>query len=583
MAKAIQFIPDPQIPNAADHGVGTFHFDTGEQLYGQNPEMARGLLSDPSRGALADASGASPAAPLMSQQPETMTRSDAAPNMTPQPAPALSPAAGPAPTPEAAQPQPPPQGYRVNPNKTVQVTDTSRGPTVVGKGLNEQVESSGLTPELAEDSIQKRRALQEKVIAARTAQADAAETHAVNQSIAEQIQLDDAETEVERRRKLEDDARHEAATLSAQAAEDGKKAVQKVDQSKIFKDRGALFSIGTILGQSLGAWSASMGGGPNYAKQMVDRMIETDIAEQRAEIERGQADKNNRLAQLKAQLGNMGQAEAALRLAQRRAVEQQAKRNAAIAEQGKPRADLEAWTADYALDSQKTEEDLIKQTLGKRTTTTASDIKYPTRSAQVAKTPMEMLAEQDEASKHGASIYKNEKTMAGEDDEKQKDEKDRQWELAKSQADKAAFNTAIKNHAEKIGLKRDPESGRWYKPEGVDLKGYGGLDTLVRQGKHFLGLADDVQQSQDSLVDLTGRDRSGAAITPDERPEFKNITVGNESEEGLISGLNLIQADAEAPVKVLEAGAGSKTVKKTDKERKEIHNYQAGKARPTAR
>ena len=197
------------------------------------------------------------------------------------------------------------------------------------------------------------------------------------------------------------------------------------------------------------------------------------------------------------------------------------------------------------------------------------------------KTQLEVLKEQEEATKYGAAIYRNERTMAGEGDDGEAP--DKSWELAKARAENARAEEAVKNLGLKAGAKQDPETGQWVIPEGGSLRGYGAGGANWRAAKGALGVDDEITQAEKNAIDAFGRSRSGGVIGPEEQKVFEEIAVGNRSESGLIAGLNLMQSEITAKKRELEAGAGAKAVKKTDKERKEIHNYKTAKPRPTER
>lgn len=64
------------------------------------------------------------------------------------------------------------------------------------------------------------------------------------------------------------------------------KADFKVDPDHVWKEKGVGARIVAIIGQALGAFGASMTGGPNYAQQAIDDLINRDILAQKAELEK---------------------------------------------------------------------------------------------------------------------------------------------------------------------------------------------------------------------------------------------------------------------------------------------------------
>lgn len=89
-------------------------------------------------------------------------------------------------------------------------------------------------------------------------------------------------------------------------------AEKKVDPKRIFK--GNTFAqIGTIIARALGAFGASLTGGPNYAGELIDLAIDRDIKIQEDEIDRLGEGARNALADFYRDTGNMNQAKLLLR------------------------------------------------------------------------------------------------------------------------------------------------------------------------------------------------------------------------------------------------------------------------------
>lgn len=70
----------------------------------------------------------------------------------------------------------------------------------------------------------------------------------------------------------------------------------KVDPNRLFREKGALASIGSALAVGLGAFGSALAKTPNYANEIVQGAINRDIAAQEDEIQRKGANANNAMA-----------------------------------------------------------------------------------------------------------------------------------------------------------------------------------------------------------------------------------------------------------------------------------------------
>jgi hypothetical protein len=101
---------------------------------------------------------------------------------------------------------------------------------------------------------------------------------------------------------------------------DSKIANWSEDPNRVFKGN-ALSQIGAIIAQAIGAYSAALGGGPNQAMQLINGVIDRDIAAQRAEYGKLKDARVNAYGWYVEQLGDEALATAALKASQLKIVQ----------------------------------------------------------------------------------------------------------------------------------------------------------------------------------------------------------------------------------------------------------------------
>ncbi len=125
-----------------------------------------------------------------------------------------------------------------------------------------------------------------------TAAAEQRRTDAYNATLAADIERRDAEN---RRRKI--DADYESKRASAQKELDAANEM-KVDPDRFFREKGTASRVLSAIGVALGAYGASVNGGPNFALEIVNKSIDRDIDAQMDEIRRKGAAANNAVSEL---------------------------------------------------------------------------------------------------------------------------------------------------------------------------------------------------------------------------------------------------------------------------------------------
>lgn len=177
----------------------------------------------------------------------------------------------------------------------------------------------------------------------------------------------EAEVLIERRKRanLDQRFREEQARLSAEVEAISNR---KVDPNGAF--HGSTFAqIASIIAQGMGAYGASLGGGPNFASQLIQSAIDRDIASQKDQIERGVNRASTALGRLEARYGmDRTEAAEALRTAQLAAAEARARQSAAAAAPGVARQNAALIEAEIAKQRQESTLRLAELTRGRVTT-----------------------------------------------------------------------------------------------------------------------------------------------------------------------------------------------------------------------
>jgi hypothetical protein len=110
-------------------------------------------------------------------------------------------------------------------------------------------------------------------------------TRAVEEADARRAQQDEAD-----QRRILDladkqaETRHRDDLIAQRTAAIDEFRSAKIDPARLAKERGPLGNLVAALATGLGAFGSSMGGGPNYAMQILDKQVERDIASQEAEL-----------------------------------------------------------------------------------------------------------------------------------------------------------------------------------------------------------------------------------------------------------------------------------------------------------
>lgn len=488
MASLIRFEQDPGKP----FGMGDFHFDDGRSLYAHDPETASSLPAEQPTDDLMGAAAPGPdlrtaggfqttdqrldaggAAPGLDDQLGAMNFQPPQGPAGPQAqAPAVGGGPAPAPAPEARQAPPDPQAEAMKfITAPVRVAATRGG--FAPKSQSQTVEQEGLPydPSLAGERADANLNLQ--VARQNTAQTLAARAQA--ESLAAQAQLPalqkqaaQAQTEAAEQHDL---YKQERAALERMILE-SQQNQKSFNANRWFESRGAIGQIGAVLAQAMGAYAATLGGGRNWAQDIINGYIDRDIASQREQIEGGKAGVNNALQRLNLRFGDINQAQSALKIAMGKVADTQA---LAYAKSTGSKDIINSWEEQVAQNQKERvaeEQKFQAAALGKRQTTMQGTVVAPSAGGTRAPTTAEMSQRADLAGKipgiaektYDAELKRQKATGGGVEPEKVRDEarnlvKDTA-DIVKGQAEAQAGRDLVQKYkgAEAIpglGLKAD--------------------------------------------------------------------------------------------------------------------------------
>lgn len=387
MVGLLRFEQDPDAPE----GAGVFHFDAGEPMYAYEPELASKIGKV--KGALDTAPDMRVAGPGGGEPPPPGPVAPPAPGIE-----VANQAIGYALADRAAQQAQPPapaaptaqdmagQAREVMGQRAA--ADILRGTkqtyvpgspgvdphrmraqgVMVPTTANEVVESNGMpySPEAARERLTASHMVQQATLAdMELGRQQTANQLASQRALAPRLEQEAA------RAQSEQNAIHAAYKVDRSRLQQDIDQYEKtahVNPDRYFNDRGVFATIGLAIAQGLGAYASTMTGAPNFAFEMTQRAIDRDIAAQRDEIESGRVSRRNSLAQMMDNYGfDMGQAEAATRLAMTKSAELQAQMFANEAKLPHYQTEAAKFLALTNQENVKNEQALQNASIGKHT------------------------------------------------------------------------------------------------------------------------------------------------------------------------------------------------------------------------
>lgn len=547
MAQPVGFLQDPEGPP----GAGSFQFDDGNELYAFEPGLAQQLgqqlavapdlrLAEnahaPQPNRFDELSDVQPGAPVAAPPPPDLNAGgmQQIPLGQPQGAPA----------PEAA---PPPVPMVNVPGRNPAREAATAVP--VPKTVTTTMEQAPDSPEMADA----RRFLNDEFEAAKLAEFESQQ--AIADRDAELARVKQAELEEKRVVQARDAAakedRYRAERARAQAhleaAETRRIAPEHFYSSKSVPARAML-----VISQALGAFAASMPGGTgsNWAQQIIDGMIDRDVAAQEDEIKGGRVSANNALARIQEDLGgDLEQAKTALRMTQQGIFDAHIRELAASDKSELLQATANTWLAENQQKRLAEEQKFRDQSFGKQTVT--AQMVTPT---QGGSRPM-TLKEQAEAAKYRAEIHKADGYVAGKmgpDGKPLEEGADPKLLAEYGKRRQGAENLLgqVNDLVAHGGGKLDKDGTITF---GDDIPGVGPLASrapdflLSEKGKRF-------RQELGHLAADVVKDKSGAAVTDKERADLMRVLQGGfRTEEQIQTGLSIVHRYGNRKLKNVES------------------------------
>lgn len=438
----IRFDQDPEL----QPGAGLFHADDGSSFFAHDPDMAA-QLSPEMQAASATPPDDRTAGVVDRMEFDAIARDLAGGQHAPAPPPSAPdvqggrtvPAAMPPPAPNAemAAAQPTAESPALGQAEQLQgnvdryamrpVYEAPRRGGVVPTTQSEVRETQGMPYDPNGPEANDRATATINVNLAHKAQADAETARAKGQMAAYQAALPKLQEEARvaqmRRDMQERQYRRDRDDLEM-AVEESNKSAKSFNANRWFDDRGAIGGIGAAIAQAFGAASAALTGGPNVVLNQINSYIDRDVANQRAQIEAGKENANSALARLNRQYGNLDQAEAALKIAQQKKVENMAASYAASTKSEDVQKALDVWLAENNQRHLAFEQKFQNESYGKTALTTAAKVIPSSAGGQRAPTEKEVQQRYETLDKRGKVIegtyegeIKRQKAM-GQDPEK---------------------------------------------------------------------------------------------------------------------------------------------------------------------
>ncbi len=464
MNNPIAFEQDAEAPP----GTGTFHFEDGSKLYAMEPDLAASVrqkasqqgvdVTGPSPGRLASNDGQDPAqAALLSrlqQGAPPASKVDAYAGLGTAPAAAaepqkpafdprllggdnaglpgkfqagLPPAAASDPGPAPALPAPgtigppPPPGWQPPPGPPPprpRVSWAGRDPAAEAASLvpvptkgSQTIEREGMpySPELAE----LRERANQGVVEAKLAEFGVQKARAEQQATALQATLPALkQQEAEQKaafQKVQANYQAERDRVRQYIADYDKQA--KPDPGRFWKSGFGAPAVAMIIGQALGAYSAVLAHGDNFAQRMVEDAWNKDLEAQREEIQQGRIGQQNMLAKLNDQLGDMQQAESAWKILQSEVHDREVKSYAAAAQSQDVQLAANTWLAQNREFREREEEKFMNASFGKQTATTSMDMVLPRQGGSRPMTDEELENKQIKDNERGVRLTKSENEL----------------------------------------------------------------------------------------------------------------------------------------------------------------------------
>lgn len=383
-------------------------------------------------------------------------------------------------------------------------------------------------------------------------QASAQETIALNRALVDDIALSD-EARAIGKQELVRQAGYDKITKEIEDI-----AATKTDQSRLFRDRGAMSTILSSVGSVLQQYGAARAGQFGIRTMFMDE-IANDIASQEREIRmKGDAAKGKLADFTRRYDGDIERGKIALRAAQQQALASRLENMEAAARSPATKAALAENKAAMYKDIEKDMMELHAANRGTITEAVNMQMRTPqagysggitydlaglagdTRSQREREEDIMIKLGQskDSQTEKQADFYQKAATELGELDEAQ-----------------ATINRTM----EQLGARRDPVTGEWVAPAEAPP----GMGFIGRRMPRTLQSAEGMRNSQnvDAIVAAATKQLAGpGAVTEEERATFDPVIRGDGSVEGFVNGINAAEASARTKQEAITAKYGQDAV-----------------------
>lgn len=383
-------------------------------------------------------------------------------------------------------------------------------------------------------------------------QASAQETFALNRALVDDINLSDEAKSLGKQELLRQEG-YDKITKEIEGI-----ASTKTDQTRLFKDRGALSTILSSVGSVLQQYGAARAGQFGIRTMFLDE-IANDIASQEREIRmKGDAAKG-KLADFTRRFdGDIERGKIALRAAQQQTLASRLENMEIAARSPATKAALAENKAAIYKDIERDMMELHAANRG--TITEAVNMQMRTPQAGYAGSVGYDLTGLAADAQNQRERSEDLTLKLGEAKNAQADKQTDTYQKAATELGELDEAQATIDRTMKLlGATRDTVTGEWALPSETPA----GLGFVGRKLPKMLQSSEGMRNSQnvDAIVAAATKQLAGpGAITDEERALFAPIIRGDGSIEGFINGVNAAQSSARAKQKALTAKYGQETV-----------------------
>jgi hypothetical protein len=214
---------------------------------------------------------------------------------------------------------------------------------------------------------------QQKLEADRAATQDAMRMDAVNRRIQAENEAVFAKAH---QQAIETEARNKMLRVH-QFDQEAQQRYADFGPDRFFKQRGTWAVIGAAIAQGLGAYAATIRGGPNYAQQIIQGAIDRDIESQRMEYLRDRDERANLVGELTAATGDVDVATEAAAAIQMNIAQAHADELAALSGRKDVQDNWNVWKAQFQTGIVDHMQKAWERGLGNTVLKTQATIKYP--------------------------------------------------------------------------------------------------------------------------------------------------------------------------------------------------------------